>query len=208
MNIYGIIDAIRKNPSMYIGEKSISHLHSFLMGFSACERYNHLADETRLLPLDFWYMNEYVAHRYNDDYSAYAGWAYIILQHCGGDEEKALDKFFDLYDDFKAVEVTACRKAVLTDENRAYHEDYGAYKVDENGIRITQLYAGAQRLYEVVFSGRMGSVLMLEHSGKRKIIRAPLGGTEQFVRDHFGENVTWEKFPVSELETLCSKGNY
>ncbi len=208
MDIYGIIDMLRKRPEMYIGGRSITQLHAFLMGFSACERYNHLADEERLFPLSFWYMNEYVAHRYNDEYSANAGWAYIILQHCDGDEEKALNKFFDLYDDFRAVDVTTCRKAVLTDENRAYHEDYGAYKVDENGIRITQLYPGAQRLYEVVFSGRMGTVLMLEYSGKRRIIKAPYGGAEQFVRDNFGENVTWEKYPVSELKALCSKNNY
>lgn len=207
MDIYGIIDMVRKRPDMYIGGKSITQLHAFLMGFSACASYNHIADEERLLPLDFWYMNEYVAHRFNDEFSSNVGWAYIILQHCGGDEEKALNKFFDLYDEFRAVTVTTCRKAVLTDENRAYHENYGAYKVDENGIRITQLYTGAQRLYEVVFSGRMGSVLMLEYSGRRRIIKAPFGGTEQFVRDNFGEHVTWEKYPVSELEALCKKSN-
>lgn len=202
MDIYGIIDIIRQNPVMYIGKKSISQLNAFLMGFSACESYNHLADHTRLMPLDFWYMNEYVAHRYNDNYSSNVGWAYIILQQCGGDEEKALDKFFDLYDEFRAVEITACRKADLTDENREYHERIGAYKLAENGLRVSQLYSGARRLYEVIFSGRMGSVLILEYGGNRKIIKAPFGGTNQFVLDNFGENVTWKKYPLSELEAL------
>lgn len=206
MDIYGIIDAVRKSPTAYIGSRNITLFNAFLTGFSACEKFNHLEDETRLLPLDFWYMNEFVAHCYNDDYSPNAGWAFIILQHCDGNEQRAFDKFFSFYDEFKALEVSACRKAVLSDENREYHENIGAYKVDNNGIRITQLYKGAQRLYEVMFSGRMGSVLMLEHSGKRKIIRAPFGGTEQFVLDNFGENVVWEKFPVAELEMLCKKG--
>lgn len=205
MDIYGIIDAVRKNPSMYLGGKSITLLNAFLTGFSACERYNHLCDDSRLLPLDFWYMNEFVAHCYDDDYSSNAGWAFIILQHCNGDEEKALNKFFDFYDEFRAVAVTACRKAVLTDENRAYHEQHGTYKVDENGIRLTRIYEGTRRLYKVVFSGRMPSVLVLEHNGGRKVIKAPNGGAEQFVKENFGENVVWEKFPLSEFELLFSR---
>ena len=122
MNEYSLIETIRKRPGMYLGSKSITALMNFIHGyqFAMCERREFDDASTDLFPLDFWFMHEYTALLYGF-YESTAGWRNHILQNCGGDEEKALFRFFELFDEFKEIRAEKCWRAELSTENIAYN---------------------------------------------------------------------------------------
>lgn len=115
MSIFGMIDTIRKRPGMYLGSMSITHLFHFLDGYRAAEREYDQYRKKEMFPLDFYYMSEFTNVRLNCHNNA--GWCWHILEFCEGDEEKALNKFFELYDEFKQIKMTRYWKAVLSQDN-------------------------------------------------------------------------------------------
>lgn len=63
-----------------------------------------------------------------------AGWRHNILTYCHGDEEKALNLFFDLYQEFRQLKMKRYWKAVLTKENIAWNDKMKrCYSVREHG---------------------------------------------------------------------------
>jgi len=91
----------RKRTAMYLGEKKISILRGFIVGYL----YGLDAKEIQLRESEpkFEKFNDWVANHFNW-YESTAGWNNIILKECGGDEKLAVDKFFELYDKFKKSE--------------------------------------------------------------------------------------------------------
>jgi hypothetical protein len=88
---------------MYVGSHSLVRVHSFLYGclfmtreygIECCERPS------------FGAFHDWVAKRFGW-YESTAGWCNIIVQECGGDESKALDRFFELVDEY-------CHPAIST----------------------------------------------------------------------------------------------
>lgn len=123
MNEYSLIETIRKRPGMYLGSNSITALMNFMHGYQFALRELRKFDDacpTNLFPLDFYFMHEYTTLLYGL-YESTAGWRNHILWNCGGDEEKALNKFFEVFDDFKEIRAEKCRRAVLSAENIAYN---------------------------------------------------------------------------------------
>ena len=92
-SIVELLKYIRLRPGMYIGDKKISSLNSFLDGFHYALHLNNI-DTTDDIP--FWYFHEFVSHHYNWAEST-AGWKNIILEENNNDEEKSLVIFFDLF---------------------------------------------------------------------------------------------------------------
>lgn len=122
MNIpkeYEIIEKIRVRPGMWLGSNSITALQHFLNGcsFALRETGNDKADT--LFPLDLCFMHEYTGLLF--DLNDTAGWRNHILWKCGGDEEKALFKFFEVFDEFRQIRAEKCWRAVLSAENIAYN---------------------------------------------------------------------------------------
>lgn len=123
MNEYSLIETIRKRPGMYLGSNSITALMNFLHGYQFALHELRKFDDAcpdNLFPLDFYFMHEYTTLLY-DLYESTAGWRNHILWNCGGDEEKALFKFFELFDEFKEIHAEKCWQAVLSAENIAYN---------------------------------------------------------------------------------------
>ncbi|CAM1344658.1 hypothetical protein [Tenacibaculum amylolyticum] len=89
------LENFRLRTPMYIGEKKISALNSFIHGiYYAFETYN--VDEAYILKgFDDWVANYY---KYSE---STLGWKNMILEHFNYDEEKSLEEFFNLYDKFK-----------------------------------------------------------------------------------------------------------
>lgn len=115
-----IVEKIRARPGMWLGCKSITALWHFLHGyeFARLERGERFADE--LFPLDFGWFGEYTAAF--SDMGLCAGWRNHILDICGGgDEERALEKFFELFDEFGKIRPKKMFKAVLSAENIAFN---------------------------------------------------------------------------------------
>ncbi len=85
----------RAKPGMYLREKKISLLDAFLAGvYYSIDTYG--VDEEIFLDG----FHDFVAEHYRWKEST-AGWKNILLKECKGDEEKALDEFFKLYDAYK-----------------------------------------------------------------------------------------------------------
>ena len=119
MSIHNAIDTIRKRPGMYLGSKSITALSHFLNGYRFAEIDYEVKRIDELLPLNFKFMHEFTKIKLrNDDNS---GWCNQILQYCKGDEEKALDEFLELYDEFRQVKMKRYWKTILTEENIQYN---------------------------------------------------------------------------------------
>lgn len=119
---YDLIEMIRVRPGMYLGSNSITALMNFLQGYQfALHEFRVFDDACRdnLFPLDFCFMHEYTAQLCGL-YESTAGWRNHILDCCG-DEEKALFKFFELFDEFKKIRAESCWRAILSAENIAYN---------------------------------------------------------------------------------------
>lgn len=115
MSIQSVIDRVRKRPGMYLGSKNLTALSHMLGGYKLAESDMGIYQKAELFPLDFRYMQEFTKVRLkcNDN----LGWWNHILNFCDGDEEMALDKFFELYDEFIAIRAKKCWKAILTEGN-------------------------------------------------------------------------------------------
>ena len=105
---------IRKRPGMYLGSNSITPLIHFLNGYQAAERGLGICSQ-ELFPLPFRYMHEFTSIRLNCHDNL--DWCKHILGFCDGDEEKALNKFFELYDEFCQIRMKRYWKAVLSEDN-------------------------------------------------------------------------------------------
>ena len=120
MDIFEMIDQIRRRPGMYIGGNSITPLFHYLNGFQAAELRYDLCRKEELFPLSFRYMHEYTQYRLQDHRNL--GWRQLILDSCDGDEEAALRKFFEFYDGFKQVGMNRYWKAILSEDNIAWND--------------------------------------------------------------------------------------
>ena len=108
MESKGLVDfltlpALRNRTAMYIGEKSISSLKRFLDGFRYAQDVYKIEDKVD--EIDFGRFHDWVAVYYGRVYDGQidstAGWSNIILRECQGQENVAVDVFFELYDKFR-----------------------------------------------------------------------------------------------------------
>jgi hypothetical protein len=98
-SIFDLIDTedFRKRTAMYIGDKKITTLKSFINGYFYATWTNDIEVDDKIRFDDF---HDWAAGHFKWKEST-AGWNKIILDECKGDEELAVDKFFQLYDMFK-----------------------------------------------------------------------------------------------------------
>ncbi len=94
-DLYGIIKKIKKAPSMYLGRHSIICLQAFLSGYSVAKY--ELGEQETEQERDFIEFPEWISQRFKVQTSQ--SWANIILFY-SEDERKALDNFFDLFEEF------------------------------------------------------------------------------------------------------------
>jgi hypothetical protein len=87
---------LRQRPGMYLGENTITKLYDHLQGYSIAFWFNDIEN-----PVDknfFDNFNEFVYRYYgvttNDN------WKGVILEQCLGNEQNALETFFELFDLF------------------------------------------------------------------------------------------------------------
>lgn len=99
-SIFDLIDMqdFRKRTAMYIGDKKISLLNSFIDGYLYATQTNNIELEDNV---QFGHFHDWVSRHFKWKEST-SGWRRIILQECNGDEGEALKKFFELYDLFKS----------------------------------------------------------------------------------------------------------
>lgn len=96
-DLYTLIEKIKKAPSMYLGRDSIICLQAFLSGYSVAKY--ELGEQPTKQDSDFMQFPEWIRKRFNVQTSQ--SWANVILFY-SEDESKALDRFFELLDEFIA----------------------------------------------------------------------------------------------------------
>jgi hypothetical protein len=96
-DVYETLALIRPRPAIYLGRCSLQALRSFLDGCF------HMALEHGIEcsgQPDFSGLHDWVARRFGWSAST-AGWCNIIIQECGGDDGKALERFFELVEEYR-----------------------------------------------------------------------------------------------------------
>ena len=135
LGLHRMIRKIQTGPGMYIGSNTLTSLEHFLDGYQAAERDFGvgMCRNGNLFPPDFYYMHNFADFRLQTECLC-AGWRHNILTYCHGDEEKALNLFFDLYQEFRQLKMKRYWKAVLTKENIAWNDKMKrCYSVREHG---------------------------------------------------------------------------
>lgn len=131
MNIKMLIQNIRKRPASFLGCEKITPLMHFLNGYKWAEYESNNGVFHNIIPLDFYYFSAYISIKTNA--SNNCDWCNNILRYCNGDEHKALNCFFDFYDDFCEVKAEYFIKSVLTPENISFNNNMEiAYRVKNN----------------------------------------------------------------------------
>ena len=101
---------LRKRPGMYLGANTISKLHDHLQGYQMAYWFNDFDNSVDKNFFDNF--NEYVYRYYG--VTTNDSWKGVILEQCFGNEQNALDTFFEIFDQFSNnAKVTDTKKIVL-----------------------------------------------------------------------------------------------
>lgn len=95
-NFINFLSLIQRYPKMIVGEKSLTLLHRFFIGFEMALEQSKAEYNTFLFFTNF---DDFVRYKYRDGGSW--NWCSRILKKVDNDEEKAVDLFFALLEEFK-----------------------------------------------------------------------------------------------------------
>jgi hypothetical protein len=90
MDIYELVEVVRKKPGFYLHGRSLRQLNSLLIGYEIGAKQGICSD--------FRPFNSWLAKRF--DLPEAAGWCNMVVE-CAGSDEAAFDLFFELLDRFK-----------------------------------------------------------------------------------------------------------
>ena len=99
LDLYDLLGKIKQRSSLYLGKQSLSHLHVFLDGYTFARR--QLGIPVTEQETKFEEFQEWVENRFNQVDTQ--SWSRIILFYAE-DEADALNRFFDLFEEFKNCE--------------------------------------------------------------------------------------------------------
>lgn len=95
LDLYELLGKIKQRPSLYLGKRSLSHLHVFLDGYTfACRQLGIPLTEQEKKFEEF---QEWIEIRFNQ--VSTQSWSRIILFY-SEDEAAALNRFFELLEEF------------------------------------------------------------------------------------------------------------
>ena len=109
-NLKDYFAQVRKRPGMYLGTISISKLHDHLQGYQMAYWFNDIDNQLDKNFFDNFtqYVYSYYGVTTNDN------WKGVILEQCFGNEQTALDTFFDVFDMFiENAKVIDTKKIIL-----------------------------------------------------------------------------------------------
>lgn len=204
MAIDNVINTIRKRPGMFLGNNSITALWHFLDGYRAAEMDLGVCWKGELFPLRFKYMSEFTNIRL--DCHNNLGWCNHILSFCNGDEKRALDMFFDLYDEYKQIGMRRYWKAVLSEKNIQWSNSMD-YSVSMRNNKKEPMFADPVAVYviELTISAYILAVETLNHiqlgSQFYQSLESAKSGTIPFsAQTYFGKIDSWEEAEGSNIE--------
>jgi phosphoribosylanthranilate isomerase len=97
-DVYEFFEKIRERPAMYVGKKSLTRIQMFFYGFLyALDLQDIEFNQRKFGPH---YFHEWIASKLGWAEGT-SGWLNMILNEVNNDEEKAVDLFYELLDEFK-----------------------------------------------------------------------------------------------------------
>jgi hypothetical protein len=149
-NIYDLIELMKQKPAMYMGDNKISTMRTFLDGYKFSSMVHNIKSEKVFPP--FWYFHEWAKEKYNW-FESTAGWKNIILEENNNDEEKALETFFAMIDEFRTLHPLSIEKLQLTKQNMDFHH---SDKCQINYASGKPIYENADEVLLVKYSHDFG----------------------------------------------------
>jgi hypothetical protein len=99
LDLYDLIRNIQKRPAMYLGQPSITHLRTFLAGYFFAR--HQLGEPETEQEKQFVNFQSWIQEKFKITSSQ--SWDKIIL-FFSQDEHKALEQFFELFDEFSKID--------------------------------------------------------------------------------------------------------
>jgi hypothetical protein len=99
VTIYDMLDIVRERPGMWFGASDIENLFVWIQGFRAGTVV--AGDPVTLGDPNFGEFDDWVAGRLGRTKSGYS-WAMMLTEACGGDPERAFERFWVELDAFRA----------------------------------------------------------------------------------------------------------
>lgn len=203
--LYQMIRQIQKRPGMYLDSNTLTPLYHFIDGYRAAERDLGVCWHGSLFPLDFYFMHNFVNFRLQTECLC-AGWRNNILTFCHGDEEKALNLFFELYQEFMCLRMKRYWKAVLTKENIAWNDKmkrcrtettHGPEPFYKNPVAVYILELTLPVYMRIVETAKE---VRFESSFFRSVEEAKGDGhIPRGAEAYFGKIDTWEEYEADNL---------
>ncbi len=200
-----MIRRIQTRPGMYLGSNALTPLRHFLDGYQAAERDLGICWHGSLFPLEFQFMHSFTDARLHTK-CVCAGWCHNILTYCQGDEQKALNLFFELYQEFIQVGMKRYWRAVLTKENIERNDkmencrvmkEHGAEPIYKNpvAVYVLELTIPAYMLIVETTNEIYTEASFFFAAEKAKGNSYIPSGAEVY----FGKIDTWEEFEADNL---------
>ena len=106
-------EQVRRLPDLYLRKKSVSDLFVFISGYHLCGQIHGFTEATEP---PFWMFFHWVMKRLEHN-GSYHNWDGMLLEAAAGDEDAALNRFFEEFDLFQTLSVS--RHALIQPDEKA-----------------------------------------------------------------------------------------
>lgn len=202
-DVYELLAKMKERPAMWLGTFKISLLEAFLNGFN-CAQCSEVGQPDAWPPISL--LTDWTAHKLKQEGSP--GWARILTRHCQGDEAAALHLFFDLLEEFKALQVV---RVVEIELDAAAYAFYASEACQVQRYRYTSAgttpIPAPDALCVIQFSGGLGYYVFHRQQEQRLTKQAWFASFRaclQHLRQEFGNTVRWQEAGKLSAATITA----
>lgn len=221
MDIYELLEKIRKRPGMYLGADNLTYLNLFLSGYRlGLQETEH--ENEKLYPLPFELFLSYCAMKYHETRNI--GFERIFLEECDQNQKRALWRFFEVLDEFKEnAQITECEVCDLSEENISFHltnKFVVKRSIFQEGVWVDKpAYSGVTEIYHISFSygadllipvsdcGYVRGELFYNPGGSEKSVLNVFKDMNEHMERCFGKTV-WRKVELNDEQKLSLLNTY
>lgn len=197
-NLYDILKFLEKRPEMYLGNRNLSSLYNFIIGYEQC-CFIHKIPKEQIFP-PFYYFHEWTRTKYNFEGSA-NGWKSMILEKNDHDEEKSFEEFFDSFYEFIQLYPIKAHMAKISDKNLTFHRSSECEIktiVDFETYEKEPLYQHVDEVFIIEISQDFGFANFLKYKGEPigyewKKIFPDLKSAKESFTSLFGSGLDWKE---------------
>lgn len=134
-NIFDLIDIIQQHTAMFIPDKSVTSLFTFLAGYVTCLELHRIVEDQ--VP-NFQHFAEWLRKRF-DHWNLSYGWAYAIKENIE-DNQDPLIKFFCLISDFRKLRLEIITNIHLNEEQKRNIKEIKIIKYNPEDLFFLRIY--------------------------------------------------------------------